>query len=158
METMRIENVEGKRSRNGKLFYAIEMEDGRKFTSFDSKFASLSGAVIGFEVVRNGEFKNINLKEVVSYPDKASSTAIMSSSTDNKDVSIKPKVNPAIVYMAACNMVAPLVNACLIEGDDWETTQGKIKANFSNIYNLAYSLYESHIVLNEMKELSKELF
>ena len=71
MEKVKILDVVGATSKNGKTYYKISLEDGRKGTSFNVKFLELKGQTVDVLLTKNGEYNNFDLpKEEVKEQNK----------------------------------------------------------------------------------------
>ena len=61
MEKVKILDVVGATSKNGKTYFKISLEDGRKGTSFNGKFLELKGQLVDVLLTKNGEYNNFDL-------------------------------------------------------------------------------------------------
>jgi hypothetical protein len=61
MEKVKILSVVGATSKNGKSYFKISLDDGRKGTSFNAKFLELKGHEANIEVVKNGDYLNMDI-------------------------------------------------------------------------------------------------
>lgn len=68
MEIVKILGAVGATARNGKTYYKISFEDGRKGSSFNAKFLDLVGKEAKVNIEKNGQYLNIDLAEEKTAP------------------------------------------------------------------------------------------
>ena len=160
METMRIASVEGKRGPK-MAYYVVELEDGRKLTTFDGKVSSLAGALVEFEVIKKGNFSNIEVKKVIAPGNRDSDVAILKNETNDKpSVGKEPKepdVNPIFAYLGACTLAAPMVSGYMSSGMAKEEAVVAIKGEFDTYVELAADLLRNHLKFAEIVKTASSL-
>jgi hypothetical protein len=63
MERVKILSVVGATAKNGKTYYKIQLEDGRKINDFNEKFLQLAGKEANVEITKEGDYLKIKLVE-----------------------------------------------------------------------------------------------
>lgn len=101
MEKVTIVDVVGATSKNGKTYYKLSLDDGRKGTSFNAAFLALKGKTVDVILEKNGEYNNFDLPK----EEKKSEGA---SHSDNIKLEIAKAVlsNPSIPsgdFVLVCN-------------------------------------------------------
>ncbi len=157
METVRISKVEGQVGKSGKAYYSVTLEDGRKATTFDHKVKDLSGALVGADVVQNGQWLNIKVYTVLAESDKPSSVGIPMSTPLNLNASEKARINPVFAFLGACALASPMVLDKLNSGQNVEDTVEAVKNNFAPFMELARELLKSNLEIEEYAEIADKL-